>query len=159
MAVASMRTRTLDPLPSSILLVCIEELLPVISRMVNVSLEHGYFADDWKRAVVHPLLKKSGLQLINNFRPVSNLQFTSKLTEKAVAVQLQEHMLVNGLFPELQSVYRQHHSTETTLLKVKNDLLMAKGQGQVTLLVLLELSSAFDTVEHEILLKRLRSTV
>ena len=90
MAVASMKTCTLDPLPSSILLVCIEELLPVISRMVNVSLENGYFADDWKRAVVHPLLKKSGLQLINkNFRPVSNLQFTSKLTEKAVAVQLQ----------------------------------------------------------------------
>ena len=72
MAVASMKTCTLDPLPSSILLVCIEELLPVISRMVNVSLNHGYFADDWKRAVVHPLLKKSGLQLINkNFRPVS----------------------------------------------------------------------------------------
>ena len=89
MAVASMKTCTLDPLPSSVLLVCIEELLPVISRMVNVSLEHGYFADDWKRAVVHPLLKKSGLQLINkNFRPVCNLQFTSKLTDKAVAVQI-----------------------------------------------------------------------
>ena len=160
MAVASMKTCTLDPLPSSILLVCIEELLPVISRMVNVSLENGYFADDWKRAVVHPLLKKSGLQLINkNFRPVSNLQFTSKLTEKAVAVQLQEHMLVNGLFPELQSAYRQHHSTETALLKVKNDLLMAMDKGQVTLLVLLDLSSAFDTVEHEILLERLRSTI
>ena len=132
----------------------------MISRMVNVSLEHGYFADDWKRAVVHPLLKKSGLQLINkNFRPVSNLLFTSKLTEKAVAVQLQEHMLVNGLFAELQSAYRQHHSTETALLKVKNDLLMAMDKGQVTLLVLLDLSSAFDTVEHEILLERLRSTI
>ena len=60
----------------------------MISRMVNVRLEHGYFADDWKRAVVHPLLKKFSLQLINkNFRPVSNLLFTSKLTEKAVAVQ------------------------------------------------------------------------
>ena len=82
MAVASMKTCTLDPFPSSILLVCIEESLPVISGMVNVSLEHGYFADDWKRAVVHPLLKKSGLQLINkNFRPVSNLKFTPKLTE------------------------------------------------------------------------------
>ena len=58
----------------------------MISRMVNVSLENGYFADDWKRAVVHPLLKKSGLQLINkNFRPVTNLPFTSKLTEKARA--------------------------------------------------------------------------
>ena len=65
---------------------------------------------------------------------MSNLQFTSKLTEKAVAVQLQECMLVNGLFPELQSAYRQYHSTETALLKVKNDLLMAMDKGEVTLL-------------------------
>ena len=57
MAVASMKTCTLDLLPSSILLVCIGELLPVINRMVNVSLENGYFADDWKRAVVHPCSK------------------------------------------------------------------------------------------------------
>ena len=61
MVMASVKTCTLDPLPLSILLVFIEELLPVISRMVNVSRKHGYFADDWKRAVVHPLLKKPGL--------------------------------------------------------------------------------------------------
>ena len=151
MAVASMKTCALDL--SSLLLFCIKELLPVVTRMVNISLEHGYFPDEWKNALVHPLLKTSGLQLINkNFRPVSNLQLTSKLTEKAVAVQLQEHMRVNGLFPALQSAYRRHHSTETTLhvLKVKNDLLMSMDKGQVMLLVLLDLSSAFNTVEHQI---------
>ena len=113
-----------------------------------------------KKGISTSSAQKSGLQLINkNFWPVSNLQFTSKLTEKAVAVQLQKHMRVNGLFSELQSAYRQHHSTETALLKVKDDLLMTMDKGQVTLLVLLDLSSAFDTVEHEILLNRLRSTV
>lgn len=147
-----MKACTLDPFPSSILFVCIEDLLQLISRMVNVPLEHGYIADDWKRAVVHPLLKKSGVQLINkNFWSMSNLQFTSKLTEKVIAVQLREHMLVNGLFPELQSGYRQHHTTETALLKV--------DKGQVLLLVLLDVSSAFDTIEHEILLDHLRSTI
>ena len=113
-----------------------------------------------KKGISTSSAQKSGLQLINkNFRPVSNLQFTSKLTEKAVAVQLPKHMRVNGLFPELQSAYRQHHSTETALLKVKDDLLMTMDKGQVTLLVLPDLSSAFDTVKHEILLDRLRSTV
>ena len=57
MAVASMKTCALDPFPSSILLLCIKELLPVITRMLNVSLKHGYFANEWKKALVHPLLK------------------------------------------------------------------------------------------------------
>ena len=57
MAVASMKTCALDPFPSSILLLCIEELLPVITRTLNISLKHGYFADEWKKALVHPLLK------------------------------------------------------------------------------------------------------
>ena len=76
---------------------------------------------------MHPLLKKPGLELVNkNFRPISNLQFISKLTEEAVAIQLQTHMLTNGLFPEMKSAYCELHSTETVLhvLKVKNDILM-----------------------------------
>ena len=108
----------------------------MIAKMVNLSLETSCFAEVWKNALVHPLLKKQGLQLvtIKNFRPVSNLQFTSKLTEKAVAVQLQDLMLKNDVFAELQSAYRQHHSTETALLKVKNDILMSMDKGHVTLL-------------------------
>ena len=126
--------------------------------MINLSLKTGRFADEWKNHLVHPLLKKPGLELINkNFHPISNLQFTSKLTEKAVVIQLQTHMLTNGLFPEMKSAYREHHSTETVLLKVKNDILMNMDMGHVTLLVLLDLSAAFDTADDDIHIHRLQS--
>ena len=67
-------------------------------------------------------------------------------------------MSSNGLYPALQSSYRQHHSTETALFKVKNDILMNINKGHITLLVLLDLSVAFDTVDHGILIMSLKST-
>ena len=154
-AASCAKSCALDPLPSSILS-CLDELLPVFRKIVNLSLESGVFAEDWKNALVHPLLKKAGLKPINkNFRLVSNLQVTSKITEKSMAIQLQDHMTANNLFPALQSAYRQNHSTETALLKVKNDVLLNMDKGHVTLLVMLDLSAAFDTVDHGILLHRL----
>ena len=69
---------------------------------------------------------------------------------------MQSYMASNQLYPVLQSAYRQHHSTETALLKVKNDILMSMNNQHVILLVLLDLSAAFDTVDHAILLECLR---
>ena len=124
------------------------------------SLEQGVFPSVWKNTLVFPLLKKDGLEpIFKNYRLVSNLQFFSKLTESAVAKQPKHHINMNKLFPSLQSSYRKFHSTESALLKVKNDILLNMNRQHVTLLVLLDLimSAAFDTIDHGILLERLRS--
>ena len=90
------KTCCLDPIPTKLLLDCLDILLPVITKIINYSLEHGVFPSVWKNALVFPLLKKDGLESIfKNYRPVSNLQFISKLTESAVAKQLQHHINIS----------------------------------------------------------------
>ncbi len=109
-----------------------------------------------KKAVIKPMLKKIGLELLNkNYRPVFNLAFLSKLIEREDAFQLVDHLLNNGLMDKFQSAYREGHNTETALHRVQNDILMELDKGKVVMLVLLNLSTAFDTIDHEILLKRL----
>ncbi|WP_419612617.1 RNA-directed DNA polymerase, partial [Thiolapillus sp.] len=110
--------------------------------------------------VVIPLLKKNnqtGLDAnsLNNYRPVSNLPFLSKVLEKVVLHQLRGHLLANNLSETFQSAYRAHHSTETALLDVTNCLLGSADEGRVSILTLLDLSAAFDTLDHSILLTRL----
>ena len=115
----------LAPMPTCLIYDSLEVLLPVITRMVNVSLSTGHFPDERKEAVVSPLLKKGAKDSGHkNLRPVSNLQFASKITERAVFNQTYAHVTENGLFPELQSAYRSAHNTETALLKIVNDILL-----------------------------------
>ena len=124
--------------------------------MPRTGLSPTRFPESWKEAVVIPLLKKPGLEsLFKNLRPVSNLAYISKLTERAVFNQIYDHLVRSGLYPLLQSAYRRYHSTETALVKLANDILLNMSSQRVTLLVLLDLSAAFDTVDHAILLKRL----
>ena len=90
-----------------------------------------------------------------DFRPVSNLRFVSKLIEKAVFLQLNDYLLRDGLHEPLQSTYKALHSTETAFIRVNNDIILFVGSGQNVILVLLDMSTTFDTVDHEILLTRL----
>ena len=82
----------------------------------------------------------------------------SKLVERAVFDQIHAHLSEHDLYPLLQSAYRRGHSTETALRKIYNDILMAMNRQEVVLLVLLDLSAAFDTVEHSVLLSRLSTS-
>ena len=94
---------------------------------------------------------------LNNFRPISNLNFISKILEKVVASRIQSHLSSNSLSSSFQSAYQIFRSTETTLLKIHNDLILEMDRGEVTSLILLNLSAAFDTVDHSILLTRLQN--
>ena len=99
------------------------------------------------------LLKKAILELIHkNYRPVSNLEFMGKTIEHEVTSQLTQHISENSLLEPMQSTYRSGHSTKTALLKVKADLLHAIDHQEVVCLILLDLSSAFGTVDHCMLL-------
>ena len=101
-----------------------------------------------------PLLKKPQLDtdILDNYQPVSNLNFLSTILEMIVATQITEHIEINNLGEEFQSAYKKHHSTETALVRVHNDVAQSLDNGQAVLLIFLDLSATFDTVDHEILL-------
>ena len=106
-----------------------------------------------KNAILKPLLKKQGLALtFGNYHPVSNLSYISKLLEKVVSTQLIDLAETSGNMEPYQSAYCSGHSTETAVLWVKTDILCAFDNKEITCLVLLDLSAAFDTICHEALL-------
>ena len=101
--------------------------------MINLSLNSGEFADNWKCGLINPILKKPGLDLLyKNYRPVRDLQCVSKLTEKVVFNQVYDHIVSNAIFPALQS-YRQFYGTETAVIKVMNDILLKMNSQHVNI--------------------------
>ena len=157
LAASKVKSCSLDPLPAPVLLECIPVLLPVMTRIINLSIDTATMPDSFKLALLRPLLKKSHLdtEVFANFRPISNLVFMSKLTEKVIALQLIDYIVYNNLDEVFQSAYKHLHSTETALVRVNNDILEALDNHQTVILLLLDLSAAFDTVDHTILLNRL----
>ena len=149
----------LDAMPTWLLKESLDILLPTLTTIVNLSLEQSTVPMQFKKALLKPLIKKSMLDpnIMKHYRPVSNMDFISKLLEKVVADQLETHLSSNNLYEHLQSAYRRYHSTETALLKVSNDVLKVINDDNVCLLVLLDLSAAFDTIDHGILLERLQN--
>ena len=91
----------LDAIPTSIFKQITPSIVPTIMKIINISLAQSIFAEEWKTAIVHPLLKKLGSELTpSNYRPVSNLSFLSKLLEKCALQQFNKHCITNKLLPD-----------------------------------------------------------
>ena len=148
----------LDPIPSKLLIECLDSILPSLTDLFNSSLAFGIFPQCFKLALVTPILKKRCLDHNDlNYRPVSNLCFIAKIVEKLVLSQVSSYLDSYNLSNTCQSAYRPGHSTETALLIVVNDLFLSIINGKISLLALLEFSSAFDIIDHTILVHRLHT--
>ena len=129
--------------------------------IVNCSLYTGVVPSGFKHAVVQPLLKIPNYDPndLSNYRPISKLSFISKILEKVVAQKIFSFLNSFNILNKFQSGFRAIHSTESALLKVYNGILLTTDSGSCALLILLDLSAAFDTIDHGILIDRLENVV
>uniref|UniRef100_A0A8C6MHV2 Reverse transcriptase domain-containing protein n=1 Tax=Nothobranchius furzeri TaxID=105023 RepID=A0A8C6MHV2_NOTFU len=150
-----------DVLPARLLTEVFSVAGDHILQIVNSSLISGEVPTPLKQAVVRPLLEKSGLDptILSNYRPESTLPFISKIIERAVFIQLTSILQEWEIGELFQSGFEPFHSTESALLKVLDDILLANDSGDAVVLLLLDLTSAFDTIDHSILINRLERSV
>jgi len=139
-------TKSCSVNPTSLVKENTDCLIYTITNIINISLSDGVF----KKVVVTPLIKKPTLNKedLKNYRLVSGLNFISKVIERVVAKQVKDYLDSKELDNKFQSAYQTGHSTETTLLKIKNDIHQNLAKNLPTALVLLDLSAAFHTIDH-----------
>ena len=150
----------LDPVSTSMIKQNIDIFVPYIfTKLVNESLSSGCFPDSLKVSYIRPLIKKPNLdkEIFQNYRPVANLKYLGKVIERVVSSRISDHIHTFNLSDVFQSAYKPFHGTEAALVRVSNDILSSMDNGNLTALVLLDLSAAFDTVDHNILLSRLQN--
>jgi len=152
------KSSSVDFVPPSLVKSCV--FAELIAELANRSFSNGCFSACFKHAAITPLLKKPTLETSDpsSYRPISSLDFISEILERLFLAHFQPHVLVCSNFNHHQSAYRPRHSTETSLLSTLDTIYRASDIGSSTLLVSLDLSAAFDTIDHVTLINRLRTS-
>ena len=153
------KTSPIDTIPTVVLKRCAEVFATSLAHLANISFESGIFPSTFKLGHVIPLLKKPGLDKKDpaNYRPITNLVTISKILERLVLSRIQPHLHSSGNFSSHQSAYRRCHSTETALLKIVNDINTTMESRSCSILLSLDISAAFDTIDIDRLVGRLDS--
>ena len=154
-----MKTKTsygVDNMSNKILKSIKNEIIKPLTLIINQSLTTGIFPDKLKLAKVIPIHKKGNMQELENYRPISILPSVSKVLEKVIHKQLFNHFTENGLFYNSQYGFRQGHSTELAALELVDKIVSSIDNKCTSLNIFIDLSKAFDTLDHQILLCKLK---
>ena len=146
-----------DRIPLFVIKDCLPYILPTLTRVINSSFACSEFPRAWKKSVIVPHPKDGGHEVPNNNRPISLLPVLSKRAEKIALIQFNDFLTKQDKLTQHQSGNCKNHSTETLSLLVTDHILRAIDQQQLTAMVLIDLSKAFDSICHNTLLHKLRS--
>ena len=157
---SGIKTSMEDPIPAKLLQSSLDIVLPVYTKLINKSLSDGNI-EGLKWSVIDPLLKKAGLETEENknYRPVNNMVFLSKLTERVVVGQLDGHMTRNGLHEPSQFAYKKFHNTEAMMRGMMDEILLGFDNNLATVVIFLDLSAAFDTIDIDKLIQILHDEI
>ena len=131
------------------------ELIKPLTILIYQCFHNGIFPDNLKIAKVIPLHKQDNPTDINNYRPISLLPSISKVLEKIVLDQIQSYFTSHNLLYNNQYGFRSHHSTELATMHLMGKIITSMDEGLVPLNIILDLSKAFNTLDHTILLGKL----